>query len=191
VPVVTIPQPGPRYRLPYVTMADEAGTEEATRYLIGRGHSRIGVVAGSLTSIFSINRLAGYRGALKDAGMPFVPSLVRNGDFTQDDGYESAAALLAQPSPPTALIALSDFLAMGALRAIRDRGLRMPGDVALVSFGDSPICSLVTPSLTAVNQQMIELGTQAATLLIQLVQGEEVPTTQIVVPTKLVLRESA
>ena len=191
VPVVTIPKPGPRYKLPFVTVDDETGTYEAVRYLVGRGHRRIALVIGSPSSPFSTTRVAGYRRALKDAGLPYVPALVADGEFTDEGAHRVTLGLLGLSNPPTAILAISDHMATGVLSALQSRRLRVPSDVALVGFGNTPVSGLLSPSLTTVDEQLREVGAQAASLLIRLAEGEAVEATQMVVPTKLVVRESA
>ncbi|MHB0869426.1 MAG: LacI family DNA-binding transcriptional regulator, partial [Chloroflexota bacterium] len=191
VPVVTIPRPGPQYRLPFVTMEDEEGAYLATRHLIERGHTRIALLNGPRSSIYSINRLAGYKRALKQFDIPFDPTLVTDGDFGHDGAFEATLHLLDVEKRPTAIFATSDFMATGVTCAIRSRGLTIPQDVALVGFGNTPICTHIAPTLTSVDEQLQELGMQAASLLIRLVEGEPVETTQISLPTRLVIRESS
>lgn len=191
VPVVTIPRPGPQYKLPYVSMEDEAGACEATSHLIQRGHRRIALLNGPRTSIYSINRFAGYRRALADAGIPLDPSLVVDGDFDHDGAYRATIQLLDIDSPPTAIFATSDYMATGVTCGVQSRGLTIPRDIALVGFGNTPICTHTSPTLTSVDEQLQELGSQAATLLIRLAEGEQVEDTQIVLPTRLVVRESS
>ncbi len=191
VPVVTIPRPGPRYRLPFVAPDDEAGAYDATRYLIDCGHKRIALVSGPFTNIFTVHRLAGYRRALADAGLRFDSTLVVNGEYAYEGAYRAALTLLDQEARPDAVFATSDHMATGVLSALRSRGVRIPDDVALVGFGNAPLAELITPGLTTVDEQLRETGVQAATLLIRLAQGEEVAETQIVLPTRLVVRESA
>jgi DNA-binding LacI/PurR family transcriptional regulator len=191
VPVVTMPRPGPQYKLPYVTMEDEIGAYDATCHLIQRGHKRIALLNGPRTSIYSINRLAGYRRALNDAGIPLDGSLIVDGDFDHDGAYNSTLQLLDQPNPPTAIFSTSDFMATGVTCAVRSRGLSIPRDVALVGFGNTSICTHIAPTLTSVDEQLQELGSQAATMLIGLAEGEAVPATQISLPTRLVVRESS
>jgi DNA-binding LacI/PurR family transcriptional regulator len=191
VPVVTIPRPGPRYRLPFVSMDDEAGAMEATRHLLARGHERIALLNGPHNSIYSINRLAGYRKALQSANISFDQSLVEDGDFVAQNAHEAAIRLLTQPKRPTAVLATSDHMAVGAMDAVRGLGLRIPEDVALVGFGNTPVCTEVSPTLSSVDEHLRELGVQAASLLLQLAQGEEVANTQLVIPTRLVIRGSS
>lgn len=191
VPVVTIPRPGPRYSMPFVGMDDEEGAREAVAYLISRGHTRIALLAGPHNSVYTIPRLAGYRRAIADAGLEFEHSLVVEGDFTREGGRRETLDLLAREDRPTAIFALSDHMAQGAFDAIRSSGMRIPDDVALVGFGNTPLCTEVTPTLTSVDEQLHLLGELAAGMLVSLVQGEAVPETQVVLPTRLVVRESS
>ena len=191
VPVVTIPRPGPRYKLPFVTMDDEMGAWEATRHLVERGHERIALLNGPRNSIYSINRLAGYRKALLEAGVPFDRSLVEDGDFVAESAQQAAVRLLELPKRATAILATSDHMATGAMFAARSLGLSIPADVALVGFGNTPVCAEVSPALTSVDEHLRELGARAASLLLRLAQGEPVADTQIVLPTNLVVRASS
>lgn len=191
VPVVTIPRPGPQYKLPYVTMEDEVGAYDATCHLIQRGHRRIALLNGPRNSIYSINRFAGYRRALAEAGLPLDPSLVVDGDFDHDGAYRATVQLLQIDNSPTAILATSDFMATGVTCGIKSLGLNVPRDVALVGFGNTPICTHTSPTLTSVDEQLQELGRQAATLLIRLAEGEQVEDTQIALPTRLIVRESS
>jgi LacI family transcriptional regulator len=191
VPVVTIPRPGPRYKLPFVGMDDETGAWEATQHLIDRGHERIALLNGPRNSIYSINRLAGYRKALQEGNLPFEQSLVEDGDFIAENAQEATGRLLGLPRRPTAILATSDHMAIGAMDAIRELGLKIPSDVALVGFGNTPICAEVSPSLSSVDEQLRQLGARAASLLVRLAQGERVDDDQVILPTKLVVRESS
>ena len=190
VPVVTIPRPGPRYRLPFVTVEDEVGAHEATLHLIRRGRRRIALLSGPPTNIFTVNRLAGYRRALRDAGLSFDPSLVVNGAYTFEGAYQATLQLLARERPPDAIFATSDYMATGVVDALRSRATRIPEDIAVVGFGNAPISALISPALTTVDEQLQQLGAQAAALLIGLAQGEDVRDTQVALASRLIVRES-
>lgn len=191
VPVVTIPQPGPRYRLPFVSVQDEVGAYDVVNHLIDRGHARIALVSGPPTNIFSMNRLSGYRTALKNAGIRFDPSIVKNASYTREGALQVVSELLDLPKPPTAIFATSDYMAIGAMEAIRSRGLRIPDDVALVGFGNTPICDLLTPKLTTVDERLHQLGSMSASLAIQFCHGDGQFPTQITLDTRLIVRESS
>jgi DNA-binding LacI/PurR family transcriptional regulator len=190
VPVVTVPRPGPRYGLPFVGMDDEDGARQAVHHLVDRGHARIALVNGPRSSIYSIGRLAGYRAGLAEAGLPFDATLVHDGEFTREGAYRAMMDSLQGPDSPTAVLAASDHMAVGVLAALRQQGVRVPEDMAVVGFGNTPICSEVCPSLTSVDEQLGRLGAMAAEILVSLVQGKEVAQSQVMLPTELVVRES-
>ncbi len=191
VPVVAIPRPGPRYSLPFVGVNDEEGSREAVAHLVSRGHSRIALLSGPHNSVYSIPRLSGYRRALEDAHLPYDRSMVVEADFTRSGGRISTLGLLERSDRPTAIFALSDHMASGAFDALRSKGLRIPADVAVVGFGNTPVCTDLNPALTSVDEQLPFVGERAASLLASLAQGQDVAETQIVLPTKLAVRESS
>lgn len=191
VPVVTIPRPGPRYSMPFVGTDDEEGARQAVAHLVSRGHTRIALLTGPHNSVYTIPRVAGYRRALAAAGLQYDSTLVVEGDFTREVGRQAALELLAQKLRPTAIFALSDFMAEGAFDAIRSRGMKIPQDVALVGFGNTPICTQLVPALTSVDEHLQLLGGRAAELLVSLVQGKDSAESRIILPTDLVVRASS
>lgn len=142
----------------------------AVEYLIGRGHDRIAMIAGRGGP--GSTRTLGYRRALEKHGIPVDEALIRDGDFNENGGYGISRELLATSPRPTAVFAANDMMAMGALRAIREADLEIPGDVALVGFDDTPWTRLVTPPLTTVTQFQEKLGHRAAEMLFERLDGE-------------------
>jgi len=137
--------------------------------LIGRGHTRIGVLNGQRGP--GRERVLGYRQALAEHGITVDESLIRDGDFKEDGGYMAMRELLTLSPRPTAVFAANDMMAMGALLAVREAGLLIPQDVALVGFDDTPVTRLVTPSLTTVTQFQERLGRRAAEMLFERLDG--------------------
>jgi LacI family transcriptional regulator len=167
------------------------GASTAVRHLIGLGHRRIATITGPLYMAGAMDRRDGYKQALAEAAIPIRPELIVEGDFTQAGGYGRMRSLLALSEPPTAVFAASDPMAAGALRAIHDAGLDVPSEVALVSFDDLPLASVLTPPLTSVHQPLYELGATAAELLLaRLEQSGEQPPTHARLKTHLVVRQS-
>jgi LacI family transcriptional regulator len=117
--------------------------------------------------------------------------LVRQGDFSSSSGYRETCALLALAEAPTAIVAASDLMALAALQAIRDSGLRPGTDIAVVGFDDLEAAALAHPPLTTVRQDRAELGTAAATRAIELVEAPEGSPRDTVVPVELVVRASS
>ena len=166
VPVVVVdPRVRPPEGLLSVGATNWQGGLDATAHLVALGHRRIGTITGDDAQANALARLAGYRTALIQAGIAPDDSLVRRGDFTVDAGYEGAWHLLSLDDRPTAIVASSDDTALGALRAVREAGLRVPDDVSLVGFDDLPIAAWLDPALTTVHQPLVEMGAAAVDLL--------------------------
>src|SRR5690606_34417496 len=159
-------------------------------YLIGLGHRRIGHVTGPLARILSVDRLAGYRRALQEAGIAFDPALVAQGDFTFPGGLEAGEALLGLEAPPTAIFAANDESAVGVLRAARLRGLAVPRQLSVAGFDDIQLAEMSDPAITTVHQPRADLGAEAIGLLIRQLEKQDIAGAEIVLPTRLVVRGS-
>jgi LacI family transcriptional regulator len=133
-------------------------------------------------------RFAGYQDALKGRGLMFDAALVADGDFTEQSGYSAMRQLL--PQSPDAVFVASDAMALGALRALREAGRRVPHDVALVSFDDMPFAAHTDPPLTTVRQPIQRAGVVAAELLMDIVSSEDEQPRRVILPTELVIRDS-
>jgi LacI family transcriptional regulator len=175
---------------PSVSATNWGGGRSATEYLLSLGHRRIAVIGGDPTFHCSIDRIAGYRAALREAGMPINPEYIRPGAFMAQTGYEQTCALLDLPEPPTAIFAGSDLQATGIYNALRVRGLTVPEAISIVGFDDIPLASMVTPSLTTVRQPLIEMGRVATTMLLRLIAAEPLDHPRVELATTLVVRES-
>jgi LacI family transcriptional regulator len=173
-----------------VSATHGAGAKAATDHLLSLGHRRIGVIAGTRRLTATEERLNGYRTALAGAGVLPSPDLVVDGDFRIDGGYRAASALLELPDPPTAIFAMNDNMAVGALQAARDRNVRVPDDLSVVGFDDSERAGIVTPALTTVRQPVEEMGRMAVSLLLRLVGKQRVEAMRVELATRLVVRDS-
>ena len=169
---------------------NRAAVQAAIDFLFAKGYRRIGMLSGP-TGPANL-RVDGYRRALATHGRPFDPALVCVDDFTEAGGYRAMGQLLNVMSPPDAVFAANDMMALGALMAIKDAGLRIPGDIALVGFDDIPIDRLVTPALTTVTQFQSRLGQRAAELVLERIHGQAPAGGRSVeMPFDIVVRESA
>jgi len=167
---------------------DEAGAANAaTRHLIALGHRRIAFIAGAANYGGSALRVAGYRAALADAGI--TQDLVGDGDFHFETAEQVIAGLLSAASPPTALIADNDEMAFAALHIASARGLRVPEDLAVVSFEDTPGVRFAVPPLTAIRQPVADMIAHACNRLIAMVEGKDGPGRHEI-PYELVCRAS-
>ena len=176
--------------IPAVSATHSAGARAATEHLLGLGHRRIAMIAGTRGWIATEERLNGYRTALVTAGVRPADELVEAGEFRAEGGYAAALRLLDLPEPPTAIFAANDDMAVGVLRAARERGSRVPDDLSVVGFDDTELAGTVFPRLTTVRQPLEELGRTAVSLLTRLVEGQRVEGLRLELATRLVVRES-
>ncbi len=176
--------------IPAVTVTNWGGAKMATEYLIGLGHTHIGIITGPSGWRVSADRLAGYQAALLTAGLPILPRLVQEADFTVDGGRYAAERLLSLPHAPTAIFATDDAVAVGVLQASRGKGLHPPRDLSVIGFGDTRMAAITTPGLSSVQLPLQGLGRVGADMLWRLLQGQELDAPRIELSTSLVIRES-
>jgi LacI family transcriptional regulator len=155
-------------RLPSVVPGEVAGALTATRYLIGKGHRRIGFINGEPWMEASADRLEGYRRALAGADIKFDLHLIRNGDWLPLQGYRLALELLRSANPPTAIFCANDLMAMGALDAAARMGLRVPDDLSVMGYDDQELARYTHPPLSTLVLPNYEMGRKAAELLIDI-----------------------
>jgi Transcriptional regulators len=156
--------------VPSVSATNALGGRAATEHLLALGHRRIGAITGVPEWLASVERLNGYRAALASAGVVPDSALVVESDWAVEGGEAAAGHLLDLPDPPTAVFAFNDNMAIGALRAARARGLRVPADFSVVGFDDSEQATTATPGLTTVHQPVAAMGRIAVTLLLRLLE---------------------
>ena len=173
-----------------VYAANTQGGYDATKHLIDLGHKRIGMITGWMDMTSAQDRLAGYKAALADHGLPLDNDLVFEGDFAQASGFQGLSRLLDLPEPPTAVFASNDATAMGVLDAARVRGLSIPEDLSVVGFDDIPLAASLNPPLTTVRQPMQEMGRIATRMLLDRIHDPQQKLTSITLPTELVLRST-
>ena len=189
-PVVLLGQL-PGSDIPFVDVDNVGAARRAVNHLLGLGHRRVGMITNApLVYTAARDRLAGYRQMLEEAGIPLNEEFVCYGDFREESGRVAMSQLLDLPEPPTAVFVASDMVAFGALVAIKQRGLTIPDDVALVGFDDVQLAHYVDPPLTTVQLPAYDLGYCAATLLTQLIDDEPVEKQEILLQTELVVRQS-
>jgi LacI family transcriptional regulator len=189
-PFVLIDHQGTGTKCPAVGAMNWQGAYHATEYLITLGHTRIGFITGSKDLGCALDRLEGYRSALRTYHIPEAPELIYEGTFFQPDGYAGASALLDIDNPPTAIFASNDIMALGVMDAVRSRGLRIPGDISIIGFDDIPQSAVVRPTLTTINQPLEKMGRVATQMLLDLLQHPEKEIDRIELPTQLIIRES-
>jgi LacI family transcriptional regulator len=191
MPAVVIDPAGvPTFDIPTIGATNWAGGRSAVEHLLGLGHRRIGMITGPPTVLCSRARLDGYRTAVDSAGLANDEQLVREGDFSHESGFAQGSALLDLDSPPTAVFASSDQMALGVYEAARRHGLRIPDDLSVVGFDDLPQSRWSPPPLTTVRQPLDEMGAAAARALLQLAAGETANGLRMELSTQLVVRDS-
>ena len=191
IPLVVIdPANTPPPDIPSVGATNWAGGLAATEHLVSLGHRRIGAITGPADVLCSMARLDGYRSALERAGVAVDPALIRYGDFLHEGGFAGAVELLGLPERPTAIFAGSDQQAFGVYEAARQRELRIPDDLSVVGFDELPVSRWSSPPLTTVRQPLAEMGSTAAAMLGDLMDGGPLRTNRVELSTELIVRES-
>jgi len=190
-PVVMVDRKFLDLEVPAVLVDNYHASLAAMEYLIRLGHRRIGIVAGSRSQTVALDRIRGYRDALTRSGIPVDETLIRMRSYEDEHAHEATRALLALPSPPTAILSCSGRLTKGILSVIQKEGLRIPQDISLLTFDDLDWMSLVTPPLTAIAQPASEMGERAMEMLLRILQGEEtLAAREVVLKTEFVERAS-
>jgi LacI family transcriptional regulator len=167
------------------------GAQKAVSHLISLGHRRIAVISGPENTSTAEDRILGYRMAFEQAGLPVDPGWIKRGEYRAASGEAITHQILNEGLRPTAIFSVNNSIAIGVMKALDRRGLRIPQDIALVCFDDLPTLSAVFPFLTVVEQPAYEIGTCAAQLLLsRLDGGENIPSRHVVLPTQLIVRYS-
>ena len=190
-PFVTLGRPFTALNTPYVDVDSFGGAYLATAALAKRGHRHIAYISGKLTTLAAMARLEGYRKALQDFDIKYDERYTVEGGETQQEAYAATIKLLKQVEhPPTGIFVYNDFLAVGVISALHDRGLRIPEDVSLIGFDDEKASAFTVPPLASIRWPVIDMGKKAAEMLLQLLKGEPLKQRQFVLPIELVERES-
>jgi len=162
----------------------------AIRHLFNLGHQRIALLNGPDEYILCQDRYEGYRFAFREYGIENDPTLIKKGGFSQEDGYRLTLELLNMKFPPTAIFAVDDLMAFGAYKAIKEKKLQIPDDIAVIGFNDDPLASVIEPALTTVRIPIYEMGQAAAAMIIGLLQDQEIFPAQKILSSELIIRDS-
>lgn len=194
--VVFIDNRNPKLDADVIVIEREESAYQAVRYLIGLGHTRIGYIGSTLigevnSHLTQEERFIGYKRAMEEAGLSIDEELVKDGHWSLEGGFCAMKEILAAKEVPTAIFSASDLMAIGALRASQEAGLRTPHDISIVSYDDIEIAAYTSPPLTTVHVPKKELGQTAVRTLVQRINGELNLPLKIILPTRLVERESA
>ena len=159
-------------------------------YLLSLGHQRIGVISGLPDNPHAIERLEGYRQSIATAGLTFEEDLVAYGDFTMQSGQEAAHQFYAMADRPTAVYCMNDQMAMGAIQTFKSKGIRIPQEMSVTGFDDIHYAQYWDPGLTTVAQPADEIGRIAAEMLLNIIEGQELPQPEVILPTQFIVRGS-
>jgi DNA-binding LacI/PurR family transcriptional regulator len=190
IPVICLDRCPEGWKGDSVTVDNQEGAYQAMRYLLELGHRRIACITGQLHVTSGVERLKGYKRALRESGVRIAPEYIQEGRFDRLSGYEKALMLLQFSPRPTAIFAANDLVALGVLAALRELGLRCPEDVSLVGFDDLELASFTNPALSTVAQPAYQMGARATALLFERLRGENIPTQRIVMKATLKVRDS-
>lgn len=188
VPLVIVGRPLQKHDVSYIDVDNVNAAYQAVSHLLRLGYKRIGTITGTVNSAVTIDRKEGYLKALNDRGRDVEESLIVEGDFSENGGYYAMKHLLA--AGPDAVFAASDSMAIGAMRAVREAGLRIPDDIALVGFDDLQLATPTDISLTTVRQPVYQFGFIAVEILIDLINNGVQPPRRVIMETELIIRDS-
>lgn len=193
VPLVLFDRTSKEINVPKVVANDADAAYMAVSHLIDRGAKRVALVTGPEHMLIGRNRLRGYKAALNNYNLPVESRLITRCNLTVHDAHEATLRLLESDNPPDAIFGINDEVAIGALFAIKEKGLSIPKDVSVVGFSNSRRSRYIDPSLSTMDQNPVKIGTLAAKLLFEQIQGKPGygETKEIIVPADLIVRASS
>ena len=190
IPMVLIPGDSVRKGIPSVDGDNRDGVFQAVGHLGSLGHRSIAFLCGPMNSKYSADRFLAFQQALAKYRLPLREEFVRSYDFSQEDAFLQMKKLLAASPPPTAVLLMNDYSAMGVLRAAKETGFQVPRDLSIIGFGDVPMASMTDPPLTTVREPFQEMGYRAADMLFKILEGKKPARRNITLPVELVIRNS-
>ena len=176
--------------MPLVDENSDIGMQMIADYLVELGHEHIGCIAPSMEYTFATHRMQGLREGLRSHHIDLKESDVLTGDLTEKGGYERAMELIKRPHRPTAIVALNDLMAIGAMSAVQDAGLVVGKHVSVTGFDNIPLSSYTHPPLTTVHQPIFQIGSMVCEMLIKIVRGEPLEEKQVLLKPSLIKRQS-
>lgn len=176
--------------VPTVSIDNISSARKATEHLINLGHKKIAHISGPVNVILSRDRLRGYQQAMLNHDVLMDSSYIQEGALTIESGYNQMKKLLALDTPPTGVFVYNDEMAMGAIKAVKDSGLNVPEDVAIVGFDNLKMSMVIEPHLTSIDQPKYDIGNKAGELLIKMIHKEDIQKKTYVMKDTLVIRES-
>ncbi len=173
----------------HIDVDNKKGARKAVEYLCDMGHSDIGFISGKIETANARGRLEGYKSVM-DERSKIKDGFIRYGDFSKDSGFHEMMELLELKKRPTAVFCANDLMALGAIKAIREKKLKVPGDVSIIGFDDLVISRYFTPPLTSVRQPLFHIGKEALINLIGIINKEKEEPQEVEIETRLIKRDS-
>ena len=177
-------------QLPYVMIDNKKAAYAATKYFISHGHKRIGMISGSFYESSERAREQGYKDAIVDAGLTFDSKYIFKSNYKPEGGMEMCHELLNLSEPPTAILTVSDTLAIGAIKYLKSIGISVGKDIEIIGFDNASITRVYDPTISTVSQPRYDLGTVSVDLVVEKIRDMKVVNKGIVLPHELILRES-
>lgn len=177
-------------KLPWVSIDNVTAGNDATSHLLSLGHRKIAVITGEKDSPSTHQRLEGYKAALANAGVPFDPTLVHQGEYTLEAGVRLTKTILLAKSRPSAIFCMCDESALGCIATLKDHGFSVPHDISVVGFDDIRFARYLSPSLTTIAQPVEDIGRRCVEILLNLIGGRAAENQANILPHKLVIRNS-
>jgi LacI family transcriptional regulator len=188
LPFVMVGRPSDPSAVNFVDVDNVTGAYSAVSHLVRLGYRQIATITCPSNTMVGQHRRQGYVNALNDRGLSVDERIIVEGDFTEQGGYQAMQQLI--PHRPEAVFVGSDTMALGALRALRQAGLAVPRDMALVGYDDLPSAAVSDPPLTTIRQPIRRLGAQAVENLLDILDNDPYPPRHVIAPTELIIRES-
>ncbi|GGE80562.1 LacI family DNA-binding transcriptional regulator [Priestia taiwanensis] len=174
----------------YIDNDNYKATREVTDYLLSLGHTRIAFVGGSKDLLVTKDRLAGFTDALKLNDLTIEEAYIKHMEFVQEGGKQAVEELLACETLPSAIVVTDDVMALGVLSALREENLKVPEDISVVSFNNSILSEIASPPLTTIDVHIYQLGYEAAKCVIDRIEVPDTAPKSVIVPTKLIVRQT-
>ncbi|KUO49410.1 MAG: hypothetical protein APF76_08540 [Desulfitibacter sp. BRH_c19] len=191
IPVVAVEYLPSQQEYSYVYIDDVAGTRLAFEHIINQGHKNIALITGNKQLFATHRRLKEAKRMLNEAGIKLKHTHSKLGSYdTIESGFEALQELVQLKPKPTAIYAFNDIMAIGAIKAINQLGLKAPDDIAIIGFDNIPMAQFCTPSLTTIHSPSFEMGQHAARLLLENMQNKIVPQKKMLLPVELIVRDS-
>jgi LacI family transcriptional regulator len=192
MPLVVVDRCFPDIGLPSITSDNYQGGNDAVNYLISMGHRKIACIQGIPNSQPSVERVRGYKDAFHNNGIPVDNNLIVGDDFSTGNGYKQTRILFSLENPPTAIFALSNLIGLGVIKAVYEIGLKIPGDISLISFDEQPYSAFLGTPMTTIDQKKNEMGQLAVNVILKYISDKEYKknVVNMTLKTKLIIRDS-